>query len=859
MSNNPQDQEISTMKQTVLVALSLLHFALFFCASVQAVTLVEAGRPAAVIVTSESPTRVARLAALELRWHIEQITGARLPIGTEPEDGKAAVVVGAHPLAKEAGLSGWKAQEYALHFTEDTIFLVGDDSPKKGEVNYDMEDPWAFSSWPALDERQGTLHAAYEFLEDHADVRWWNPTEFGIDLPQTETLTVSGQDRRDRPAFLYRETQASQMAETYDRHTQYWHWEDPEYEEYLALAYPETHARWPKVNSYWRSRMQLWLMRMRLGGTERFRANHSFYGWFQRFLEKDSEHFEAYRPDLFAKGYEDRKRPPNLCFSNPETAEQTVEDARRYFDEGGYNWRRPGIGQLGYFWGEDHFAVVPLDSGHCRGETCMAQAGPDSPFFSSGKWSNYIFGFVNQVAREVKKTHPDKFISTLAYAGYARYPDEVQLEDNIAVQVCLHARHVYDRAIKQNDREILREWVEKLSSGRVYLWLYYTFPLEMGKFHANPRWHVFPGFFGHHIGESFKRYENLGIRGAFFNGFAQGLDAYLTLRMLHDPSENVDEVIDEYFSRQYGAAGEPLKRFYLMVEDIYGDPDNYSPAAKARGLANTPGIIGHQTKQIAWGRLGTPERMEELKSLMEKARALAETDLQKRRVALFDLSVWQYMYRAVHQTRSVPNLERWPGHPATLLQDRRPAFDQRNALRGKPFVLETPGALAIADAEARAKPGVPFSQLTDGRGEPPVRTYVPAKNAGETPSTSFRCDLGPVPDKGRRLRALRVFWSIAEGPWQAAFRLEVRDADSGEWHPVTRDFVFDQGQRIPDGFRKLRVPFPAGAVTNFDAIRLIDNSERMKKEASWHWMHATRFMEIEAEIMTGNGDLEAGG
>jgi hypothetical protein len=53
--------------------------------------------------------------------------------------------------------------------------------------------------------------------------------------------------------------------------------------------------------------------------------------------------------------------------------------------------------------------------------------------------------------------------------------------------------------------------------------------------------------------------------------------------------------------------------------------------------------VGHHTEEIAWGLLGTSERLAELGRLMEQAKAAAQTDLEQRRVALFETGVWQYM------------------------------------------------------------------------------------------------------------------------------------------------------------------------------------------------------------------------
>ena len=48
--------------------------------------LVEEGVPKAVIVISENPTRMQRVAAEEFRTQIEKISGARLPIATKAAD-----------------------------------------------------------------------------------------------------------------------------------------------------------------------------------------------------------------------------------------------------------------------------------------------------------------------------------------------------------------------------------------------------------------------------------------------------------------------------------------------------------------------------------------------------------------------------------------------------------------------------------------------------------------------------------------------------------------------------------------------------------------------------------------------------
>jgi hypothetical protein len=74
-----------------------------------------------------------------------------------------------------------------------------------------------------------------------------------------------------------------------------------------------------------------------------------------------------------------------------------------------------------------------------------------------------------------------------------------------------------------------------------------------------------------------------------------------------------------------------MRKFYERVEQIYADPANY------------PKNQGHQNEEIAWGYLGTAERMAELGKLMEQAKQSVRSSLERKRVELFEKGIWQYM------------------------------------------------------------------------------------------------------------------------------------------------------------------------------------------------------------------------
>jgi len=452
---------------------------------------------------------------------------------------------------------------------------------------------------PALFGANGTLYAVYDFLERHCAVRWYAPGEIGTVLPaRTGALTVRGSERRRQPAMRHRWFTGTPL--------------------YMPTSKDVIPAR----------DVALWKLRVRLGG-EAFWTCHSFGGYYGRFAKE--------RPEFFAKGY--KGKSPQMCYTAPGLAAQVAQDARDYFDGKG---SQPGSTNRG-----PYFGIVPQDnSRYCQCAGCLAEmnaADAENKQFSRGLASDYVWGFVNKVAQDVRKTHPDKWISALAYARYAYYPAKVELAPNIVVQMCLHTRNWWAPFLARNDQRIFDEWVDKSAGKRpLYLWLYYNFPGWLA-----PRRHfkVFPGFFVRTAIRQLAMYHKAGIRGIFMEQSGEGgqsflldqLDIYVTLKLADDPELDGDALVEEFFTRYYGAAAAPMKALYFAIEDTYSTPANYPPEVR-----NSDQHF-HQTEEMAWKWLGTEERMAGFGRLMDEARQAASNNVERERVALFDKGIWQYM------------------------------------------------------------------------------------------------------------------------------------------------------------------------------------------------------------------------
>lgn len=566
-------------------------------------TLVRDGRPVATIAVAKQPTRAAQFAAAELQYHVRLITGATLPVAAA--DGEVTglrLLVGESELTRALGVTpdGLQRCEYLVTCRGNAVLMLGRDKADTGKV--DMNDQ---NTFPDFYDEHATCAAVYDFLEKGCGVRWVLPTELGILYDPRATLTVPALKIKRAP-FMQMRNQTIGYPIPANLHG-----------DTIKPAQPQEALSWPEQYKWWH--------RQRLGGIW-WQASHSLEGYYDRFL--------ATHPRWFAQGQ--TGRPSQMCYTNPELIQQVAQDARDFFDG---KAKPPGT-----FAGGDVFSVVPMDSGApCKCPTCQArvkaQATRGIGQFSNDSWSELVFGFVDAVAREVAKTHPNKWIGTLAYSAYSYPPQTLKLSPNVSVQLCFHARFPFNPVVMDNDWRILDAWMAESRKRPKLLWMYYCFPALIA---TQQQFRCFPGFCADTIIDNMRRYTKAGIRGLYFepsymwgsyrNPLFDQLESWLTFKLADDPTLDGRKLKDEFFTRHYGAAAQPMRQAHELIERTFSAPDNYPERLR-----------GHQTEECAWGYLGTEERVKTLESLMRQARAAARTDLEQRRVALFDEGIVQYM------------------------------------------------------------------------------------------------------------------------------------------------------------------------------------------------------------------------
>jgi hypothetical protein len=199
-----------------VISCTVLAIAASSHAAEKLITLVEGGRTNSTIVIAADPTPAANLAAIEVQFFVERMTGAKLPIADDLSKVTGnRILIGKSKFTDKLGLdaSQYHQMESLIQFFPDTVVLLGRDDLTKdcrsfaktpGQVLIETASTIDYAEVNGIDGKrqeifipgmfdyQGSLRATYRFLEDWCDVRVFGPTPINVHIPQQKTLAVSG-------------------------------------------------------------------------------------------------------------------------------------------------------------------------------------------------------------------------------------------------------------------------------------------------------------------------------------------------------------------------------------------------------------------------------------------------------------------------------------------------------------------------------------------------------------------------------------------------------------------------------------------------------------------------------------------
>jgi len=168
------------------------------CASCQPVALVQDGASDFVIYHApDAPPSVAAAAA-DLQTYIEEASGARLEIVTEPA--QPMICLGDNPSAwaVNASVEGMPLESFGIATRNGSIYILG---PDTAEGEFTLQGGTS----------SGTRNGVNAFLQLFVGVRWLMPGDHGDYVPETPTITVPETAMTDAPFFLNRRVPYTQQ------------------------------------------------------------------------------------------------------------------------------------------------------------------------------------------------------------------------------------------------------------------------------------------------------------------------------------------------------------------------------------------------------------------------------------------------------------------------------------------------------------------------------------------------------------------------------------------------------------------------------------------------------------------------
>lgn len=505
--------------------------------------IVSDGRAKATIVIAEKPPRMVDLAARELQTYIEKLSSAVLPIGTAPDpDYPVTIYVGRSDFTDAQGLTdeGLYHGAYRIVSGPDWLVLLGRDrdftpiepwprhrrdhpetqaaweeiygGPCENPMNYNCGPRTGFNAAAGIwrYDEGGSLQAVYALLREWG-VRWFMPGELGEVVSETRTLALPTADRTVHPDFSIR----------------YLYWG----QRFAVVPVEDV----------------LWWLRLGLNdGSSVLGVGMPTHG--MRLIH-GNDYMQENHPEYFALygGVRDTvyRRTGHACFSSEGLQRETVKYLRAVFDQ----FDEPAMD----LWPQDGYR-------HCTCELCEGQ----SP-------SDLVFGFLDRVARELYETHPDRLLTSGAYASYIHPPESIaRFPPNVAVFLANQGRpgFVLDDEWEPYWARV-EGWREKLAPGhliRVENNLYSVRGLvihprafardlqalkgiSMGELCEIP-WGPRPGTQWQHPGVNHLNY-------------------YVQSRFLWDADQDIDALLEDYYTNFYGPAAEAMQAAFDYAEANY--------------------------------------------------------------------------------------------------------------------------------------------------------------------------------------------------------------------------------------------------------------------------------------------------
>ncbi len=464
------------------------------------VVLVEAGEPVATVVVPEDADSDLIRAAREIAASSEKLCGVPLPVRND----------------------GAAVEGTAVYLGQCEPSLPADLPQIPGRLLSERREAFALrvrdgSIFLAGRTPASVRYAALAFVEQHMGIRWFAPGELWEHVPEGQQgeLSVHVADTTVIPDRPLRILSGHRWYDSWST----WIWRNRASSESTPVRGDKStrmHAAFP-VDEY--------------GDT-----HPEYYPLIDG---------ERYIPE---PGELDRHERFWPCTSNPEVVQVMANYIRQWFAE------RPQT--LSFSMALDDVTKV------CECDDCRALDPPGA--FDRREFSDRYYSFVNAVAREISRTHPDRYLGVLIYRQFRQPPRTVpRIESNVYGFITQNCATWWDPEAEAADRKLTREWAERLEQPLVRYEYY-----GLGTFT--------PRFYPHSLDRQMKFDTRMGFEGQYTEMYTflphTAPMIWAFSKLMWDSSLEIDALLDEFYECMFGEASETMAEYYSLLERAWNAP-----------------------------------------------------------------------------------------------------------------------------------------------------------------------------------------------------------------------------------------------------------------------------------------------
>ncbi|MDQ1327644.1 MAG: hypothetical protein QG641_927 [Candidatus Poribacteria bacterium] len=348
----------------------------------------------------------------------------------------------------------------------------------------------------------GISHGIYDLLTNELGIVWGMADEIFEEIPKRSTVAINYIDRISKPSFGFR-------------------------------VFSGVDSKWIRRNRIDDGSRQL-----------------PFYGHGHNLFNVLPPSKYGGHPEYYAMRNGERKVPEEdghthiqPCLTNPDVIRITIKTVQQFFDE------NPQVST---------YSLCPNDSADfCECPDCSALDEGVVAYRGRRMNSDSYFYYIDTVAKELLKSHPDRYVSAYAYWTTELPPRRIaKLPENVVIYLTQDSSQYYDATYEKRDHDILEKW----SKAAHYLAVYDYYGLG---------WFT-PRYFPKIVARTLPFLPTVEVKGFYCEAYPYwahfGPQIYLASRLLWDTSTNANAVIDEWLQTMFKEASEEMRKYFEILE-----------------------------------------------------------------------------------------------------------------------------------------------------------------------------------------------------------------------------------------------------------------------------------------------------